>query len=60
MAKIHITLTNDADAVFECIEYAMGDRVFSAIIRKRADGEPEQVKLFPLCNILELTITDAE
>ena len=60
MAKIHISLVSEDDAVFDCDDYAIGEGTFTAVMSKRKDGEPEHLKIFPLCNILELDIKDTE
>ena len=62
-AKIHISFVmsgNIVDAVFECDDYAIGEDVFTAVMSKRKDGEPVHLKIFPLCNVLELDIKDTE
>ncbi len=59
-AKIHILLVSEDDAIFECDEFAIREGTFTAVMRKDKDGEPEHLKIFPLCNILELDINNTK
>ena len=59
-AKIHISLVNGDEAIFECDEFAIGEGTFTAVMRKDKDGEPEHLKIFPLCNILDLDIKNTK